>query len=87
MCRSPDFKGNTFLKNSNISIKFFQYLLAEDIPKKDAYVAIVLIRSDARNTRPPYTRGAFSDQILYVMTDADDDFKGKKNPNRIVIMK
>lgn len=58
--------------------------MAEDIPNKDAYVAVVLIRGDARNTRPPILR-AYEDQILYLMTDADDLFKGKGNPKRNVI--
>ena len=53
--------------------------MAEDIEVKDAYAAIVLIRSDARNTRPPITQ-AYTDQVLYVMTDTEDDFKGKNNP-------
>lgn len=59
--------------------------MAEDIPDKEAYAAVVLIKGDARNTRPPRVK-AFEDQILYLMTDADDDFKGKDNPNRIVII-
>ena len=58
--------------------------MAEDVPNKDAYVAMVLIKGDARNTRPPIVN-AYEDQILYLMTDADDTFKGRGNPDRIVI--
>lgn len=43
----------------------------------------MLIRSDARNTRPPITQ-AYTDQVLYLMTDTDDEFKGKGNPDRTV---
>lgn len=43
----------------------------------------MLIKGDARNTRPPIVK-AFEDQILYLMTDADDAFKGRANPDRNV---
>ena len=57
--------------------------MAEDIPEKNAYAAVVLIRGDARNTRPPYDE-AYTDQILYLMTSVDEDFKGFGNPKRKV---
>ena len=59
--------------------------MAEDVPNKDAYAAIVLIKGDARNTRPPILK-AFEDQVLYIMTSADDAFKGRENPDRTVII-